>query len=315
MRHIETNHGKQIRAAGFSSVEEFVSYVAENYDEENIRVGKRREGTNSPTYLLQVTDKHDNTLFVELSKDGSYWNVNSAGIFRKGYSNKKETVAKTEPQQPNNAVSDGSSLSKDEQGGMSSNEPNGKPTVSVSSADKGNEKYPSNSELGEKNVLADADTDTVKSENLSLRRKDTLESVIAELRQEDLSSGSAVLSDEEYEREAFELVDNNEEGDLYMAAQDVLNGLMGGHGNALSDEYVAWDREHAGQEGFAPLDRIIAEIERREGLSKRLSEKLHKRRRRPTKILPRSRKKQVTTRKVMCRLGLFLTSSLFCAAT
>lgn len=159
-------------------------------------------------------------------------------------------------------------------------EPEGKrngtatPQSELSSASKGNRNSRNTSELGEKNVLADADTDTVKSENLSLRRKETLESVIAELRQEDLSSGSAVLSDEEYEREAIELVDNNEEGDLYMAAQDVLNGLMGGHGNALSDEYVAWDREHAGQEGFAPLDRIIAEIERREGLSKRLSEKI-----------------------------------------
>ena len=45
---------------------------------------------------------------------------------------KKETVAKTEPQQPNNAVSSGSSLSKDEQSGTSSIEPNGEPTVSDS---------------------------------------------------------------------------------------------------------------------------------------------------------------------------------------
>ena len=52
--------------------------------------------------------------------------------FRKGYSNKKETVAKTEPQQPNNAVSDGSSLSENEDGGIISSEPNGKPTVSES---------------------------------------------------------------------------------------------------------------------------------------------------------------------------------------
>lgn len=126
--HIEANHGDQIRQAGFSSVEDFVYYVAENYDEDNIRVGKRRNN-GSPTFLLQITDTHDNTLFVEMSKDGSYWNVNSAGIFRKGYSNKKETVAKTEPQQPNNAVSTGSSLSENEEGGITSSEPNGKPTV------------------------------------------------------------------------------------------------------------------------------------------------------------------------------------------
>lgn len=132
LAHIEANHGKQIRNAGFASVEDFVSFVAQNYDADNIRVGKRRKN-GSPTYLIQFTDAHDNTLFIELSNDGSYWNVNSAGIFRKGYSNKnkKETVAKTEPQQPNNAVSTGSSLSENGEGGIASSEPNGKPTVSA----------------------------------------------------------------------------------------------------------------------------------------------------------------------------------------
>ena len=41
-----------------------------------------------------------------------------------------ETPVKTEPQQPNNAVSTGSSLSENERGGITSSEPNGKPTVS-----------------------------------------------------------------------------------------------------------------------------------------------------------------------------------------
>lgn len=127
--HIEAGHGKQIRAAGFKNVRDFVGFVAKNYDPDNIRVGKRREN-GSGTFLIQVTDKHDNTLFIELSKDGSYWNVNSGGIFRKGYSNKKETVAKTEPQQPNYAVSSDSSLPAGEQSGKSSAEPNGKSTVS-----------------------------------------------------------------------------------------------------------------------------------------------------------------------------------------
>lgn len=129
LRHIEAGHGEEIRKAGFSTVEEFVFYVAKNYDEDNIRVGKQRRNGNT-TYLIQVTDSHDNTLFIELSRDGSYWNVNSGGVFRKGYSNKKETVTKTEPQRPNNVVSSGSSLSNDEQSDTSSNEPNGEPTVS-----------------------------------------------------------------------------------------------------------------------------------------------------------------------------------------
>ncbi len=131
--HIEANHGEQIRQAGFTSVKEFVSFVATHYDPDNIRVGKRRDD-GSDTFLIQVTDTHDNTLFIELSKDGSYWNVNSGGIFRKGYSNKKETVAKTEPQQPTNAESSDSSLSANVKDDITNAEPNGEPTVSL---DKG----------------------------------------------------------------------------------------------------------------------------------------------------------------------------------
>lgn len=131
LTHIEANHGAQIKKEGFASVEDFVSYVAKNYDENNIKVGKRRTG-GSITYLLQVTGKHDNTLFIELSRDGSYWNVNSAGVFRKGYSDKKETVAKTEPQQPSNAISERALQSADQSNGILPASPNGKPTVSTS---------------------------------------------------------------------------------------------------------------------------------------------------------------------------------------
>lgn len=159
LAHIEANHGTQIREAGFSSVEEFVSYVAKNYDEDNIRVGKRRVNGNT-TYLLQVSDEHDNTLFVELSHDGTYWNVNSAGIFRKGYSNKKETVAKTEPQQPNNAFSDGSSLSADAETALRSAEPNGKPTVSMG---KGSEKSANDQTNNEK--VADTGQDGLNGQS------------------------------------------------------------------------------------------------------------------------------------------------------
>lgn len=147
LEHIEAKHGEQIREAGFGSVEEFVRFVALHYEEDNIRVGKRRNG-GSTTYLIQVTDKHDNTLFIEMSRDGSYWNVNSGGVFRKGYSNKKETVTKTEPQQPNNAVSTGSSRPADGEGGIASTEPNGKPTVS--SASKGTENFETDKETEQK---------------------------------------------------------------------------------------------------------------------------------------------------------------------
>ena len=87
--HIEAEHGEQIRMAGFSSVEEFVEDVAKNYD--TIREGNVI--ADNQTYLLEVSDDHNNTLFVQLSRDGGYWNVNSAGIFRKKYSRRKRKVA------------------------------------------------------------------------------------------------------------------------------------------------------------------------------------------------------------------------------
>ena len=86
--HIEAGHGKQIRSAGFPSVEEFVEEVAKNYVDirEGAKIG------NIQTYILEMTDDHNNTLFVQLSKDGTYWNVNSAGIFNVKYSRRKPKV-------------------------------------------------------------------------------------------------------------------------------------------------------------------------------------------------------------------------------
>ncbi len=96
--HIHLKHGKQIKEAGYSSIEEFVELVAKNYNQ--IRKGSRPD---RDTYLLEVNEKHNNTLFVELSKDGSYWNVNSAGIFREAYSRNKEIIwsaSEVQNQQP-----------------------------------------------------------------------------------------------------------------------------------------------------------------------------------------------------------------------
>ena len=88
LMHIEAGHGDQIRNAGYETVEEFVEDVAKNYTEitEGAKIG------DNQTYLLEVPDKHNNTLFVQLSKDGTYWNVNSAGIFKKRYSRRKPKV-------------------------------------------------------------------------------------------------------------------------------------------------------------------------------------------------------------------------------
>jgi N12 class adenine-specific DNA methylase/predicted nucleotidyltransferase len=80
--HIEASHGSQIREAGYSSVEEFVEDVAKNYTtiREGAKIGEKQ------TYLLEVSDERNNTLYIQLSNDGTYWNINSAGIFRKRYS-------------------------------------------------------------------------------------------------------------------------------------------------------------------------------------------------------------------------------------
>jgi len=86
--HIEKQHGKEIRSSGYKSVPEFIEEVAKNYS--IIRAGNIYN--DNPTYLLELTDNKNHTLVVELSKNGEYWNVNSAGIFRKGYSKNKEVV-------------------------------------------------------------------------------------------------------------------------------------------------------------------------------------------------------------------------------
>lgn len=41
---------------------------------------------------LQLTDGHNNTIFIQLSRDGEYWDINSAGIFKAKYGNNKETI-------------------------------------------------------------------------------------------------------------------------------------------------------------------------------------------------------------------------------
>lgn len=89
--HIEARHGDQIRKAGYKSVIDFIEEVAKNY--ERIKEGNVRNGNQ--TYMLQLKDKHNNTLMVELSSDGNYWNINTAGIFKETYGkNRKEVYSR-----------------------------------------------------------------------------------------------------------------------------------------------------------------------------------------------------------------------------
>ena len=86
--HIEARHGEQIRKAGYPSVVDFIETEAKNY--EVIKKGAVRDGNQ--TYMLQLKDKHNNTLMVELSGDGTYWNINTAGIFKTSYGKNREEV-------------------------------------------------------------------------------------------------------------------------------------------------------------------------------------------------------------------------------
>ena len=110
--HIEARHGDQIRAAGYKSVLEFINDVAKNY--ESIRKGKKRDGRD--TYLLQFTDKHNNTLMIELSRNGKYWNINTAGIFKTSYGANKTEVYNRHTTDNQPAGTDEVSLSGEQSG-------------------------------------------------------------------------------------------------------------------------------------------------------------------------------------------------------
>ena len=110
--HIEARHGDQIRNAGFSTVVDFVEEVAKNY--EVIREGIERNGNK--TYLLQLTDKNNNTLIVELSGDETYWNINTAGIFRTSYGAKNKVVYNRHATEKQSAETVEASLSGEQDG-------------------------------------------------------------------------------------------------------------------------------------------------------------------------------------------------------
>ena len=131
LRHIEARHGDQIRKAGFSSVEEFIEQVAKNYDV--IKEGSDRNGNK--TYRLLLTDKHNNTLMIELSKDGSYWNVNTAGVFKKSYGKDKKEVYNRHTTVKQSAETAETSQADEHSGTQSTSRMN----VPTTSADKGSE--------------------------------------------------------------------------------------------------------------------------------------------------------------------------------
>ena len=87
--HIVAGHGDEIRSLGYKGVKSFVEHVSRNYD--RILFGETR--TNGvQTYILELNDNKSNVLYIQLSKDGGYWTVNSGGAFRNGYTKNKKAV-------------------------------------------------------------------------------------------------------------------------------------------------------------------------------------------------------------------------------
>lgn len=169
--HIEARHGDQIRNAGYKSIVDFIETVAKNYDV--IKEGNLRDGHR--TYRLQLTDKHNNTLMVELSGDGTYWNINTAGIFKTSYGKKNKEVYNrhTTVKQPVEAAE----TSQDaEQGDTQTSSSMNVPTSSESKAINNQSDLQENGEkssekegvtpLSEQISTASADVDTAPTEAL-----------------------------------------------------------------------------------------------------------------------------------------------------
>ena len=165
LAHIEESHGEQIRNAGFSSVNAFVESVAKNY--ETIRKGNNRDGNK--TYLLEASDGKNNTLFVELSQDGSYWTVNSAGIFRSNYSKNKEIVWPL-PAVEVSSTAEGTEVRNDNN---RSNSMSGDSSQTISQ-DKGTVSSSENQAIPEENARPSADDmlDTLLDGSLSIEEVD-----------------------------------------------------------------------------------------------------------------------------------------------
>ena len=76
---------------------------------------------------------------VELSGDGSYWNINTAGIFKISYGANRDVVYDRHATGKQSAETAGASLDGEQRGTAQSTSMS---TPTQHSADKGNEKHP-----------------------------------------------------------------------------------------------------------------------------------------------------------------------------
>lgn len=85
LRHIEANHGQQIRNAGFDSVEDFVAHISHNFNE----VLQAAKGSQ---LLAAVSTGRRDVMFVQLeaAQDGDFYRVNTAFPASRDYLEKQE---------------------------------------------------------------------------------------------------------------------------------------------------------------------------------------------------------------------------------
>ena len=82
--HMHKNHMDQLTEYGYDDVASFVEFVSSNFT--SIKEG------HSGSFLLEVNDARNHTLFIALSKGHDYWKVVSGGVFRVQYSRNKKKV-------------------------------------------------------------------------------------------------------------------------------------------------------------------------------------------------------------------------------
>lgn len=93
LKHIEHQHGEQIKNAGYKSVIDFVEDIVSNYDEIHEGTVKNRNEENVKSfYLAKSTSNGVIGIELELNENGDFYTVNNGGIFRKKYLQNKKTL-------------------------------------------------------------------------------------------------------------------------------------------------------------------------------------------------------------------------------
>ena len=93
LKHIEYQHGEQIRKAGYKSVIDFVEDVISSFDEIHEGSIKNRNGAKvQGFYLAKSTSNGVIGIELELNENGDFYTVNNGGIFRKKYLQNKKTL-------------------------------------------------------------------------------------------------------------------------------------------------------------------------------------------------------------------------------